>query len=85
MEPTGGRKWCTGLPQWVAKLTARDATKNWKQPEWRIRNAIKILGETRNSYRYDFKASIEMTVLTVTDIAIYTTLSNLDVKINNVI
>ena len=65
--PTGtrGRKWCTDLPQLVAELTATSAMKDWKQPESRIQNIIKIYGATtglRKSYRYDFKATSEVSV-----------------------
>ena len=62
---TWGRKWHTDLPQSVAKLTTASATKNWKQPESRIQNIIKMNGATtghRNSYRYDFEATSEVSV-----------------------
>ena len=62
---TEGRKWHTDLPQSAAKLTATSAVKNWKQPESRIQNIIKIYGATtghRNGYRYNFEAMSEVSV-----------------------
>ena len=62
---TGGRKWCTDLPQSVTEMTATSATNNWKQPESRIQTVMKIYGATtghRNSYRYDFEAKREVSV-----------------------
>ena len=62
---TRSRKWHTDLPQSAAELTATSALKNWKQPESRVQNVIEIYGATtghRNSYRYDFKATSEVSV-----------------------
>ena len=62
---TGGRKWHTGWPQLVAKLTTASAAKSWKQSESKIQTVIKISGATtghRNSYRYDFEAMSEVSV-----------------------
>ena len=66
MTETGGRKWHANLPQSVAELTTTSAVKNWKQPESRIQNVIKIYGATtglRNSYRYDLKAMSEVFII----------------------
>ena len=60
-----GRKWRTDLPQSAAELTTTSAAKTWKQPESSIQNVIIIYGATtghRNSYRYDFERTSEVSV-----------------------
>ena len=62
---TESRKWRTDLLQPAAKLTATSAAKNWKQPESRVQNVIKIYGATtghRNSYRYNLEATSEVSI-----------------------
>ena len=63
----GGReeKIMDRLPQSFAELTATSTVKNWKQPESRVQNVTKIYGATtghRNSYRYNFEATSEVSV-----------------------
>ena len=53
------------LPQSFAELTATSTVKNWKQPESRVQNVIKIYGATtghRNSYRYNFEPTNEVSI-----------------------
>ena len=53
------------LLQSLAVLTATSTAKNWKQPESRVQNTIKLYGVTTghwNSYRYDFGATSEVSV-----------------------
>ena len=60
-----GQKMVHRLPESIAELTATSTAKNWKQPESRIQNIIKIYEATtghRNSYRYDFEATREVSV-----------------------
>ena len=60
-----GQKMAHRLPQSITELTATSTAKNWKQPELRIQNVIKIYGATaghRNSYRYNFEAMSEVSV-----------------------
>ena len=85
-----GQKMAHWLPQLIAELTTTSTANNWKQPESRIQIVIKIYGATtghRNSYRYDFEATSEVSVTDCDGhIYIYTyiqTLSDLGIKISS--